>query len=238
VSSPSARSAAAGNHPVPWCRGCRRLNPPLFTFPFTPSSPSRSISSYSPSAQTQQLNSNTKIVIESIIIIVTSHPTPFFSPLLNQSINPPPIIQIIQNVAKKVKHHPPSFEEEGNKRARGGGGKKLKFVSACARRPPPGPSEQEDRITRVYTINPAKTTLSPPTTAATKPGVRPRSRGSLSICGKRIDAAEEVILFSSRSPCDDDDDEDEEGEARTPEDVRSARSATDKRAKVKVLRKR
>jgi len=60
----------------------------------------------------------------------------------------------------------------------------------------------------------------------------------LSICGKRIDAAEEVILFSSRSPCDDDDEEDEEGEARTPEDVRSARNATDKRAKVKVLRKR
>jgi len=80
-----------------------------------------------PSVQTQQLNSNTKIVIESIIIIVTSHLTPFFPPLLNQSINPPPIIQIIQNVTqKKSNATPPSFEE-GNKRARGGGGKKTEI---------------------------------------------------------------------------------------------------------------
>lgn len=76
---------------------------------------------------------------------------------------------------------------------RGGGGEGPRFVSACACRPPPGPGEPEDRIIRVYTINPAKTILSPPTTAATKPGVRPRSRGSLSTCGKRIDAAEEAV---------------------------------------------
>jgi hypothetical protein len=58
----------------------------------------------------------------------------------------------------------------------------------------------------------------------------------LSTCGKRIDAAEEVILFSSLSPCDDDEEEEEE-DARTSEDVRSARNTSNRRVKRRFLRR-